>query len=42
MAAALRRRGYRVRRKAQWIYVKAKSLDMEVTRIAAYYEAIAY
>jgi len=42
MAQTLRRAGYQVRRKQQWIYVEAKSLDMEVGRIARRYGAIAY
>ena len=40
--ATLRRRGYKARRNKQWIYVYANSFDMELTRLAQLYRAIAY
>ena len=42
MAATLRRQGYKVRRRLQWVYVQANGLDMLVSQIARRYRAIAY
>lgn len=42
LAGALRRRGYRVRRERQWVFVFADSFDMVVSQIIRRYDAIAY
>jgi hypothetical protein len=42
LTAKLRRCGYQVRRRQQWVYVLAETLDATVSAIARYYGAIAY
>ncbi len=42
LARALRRRGYQVKRRQQWVNVLAGSLDMLPGQIARHYAAIAY
>jgi hypothetical protein len=42
LARALRRRGYQVKRRRQWVAVSAGSLDTLPGQIARHYAAIAY